>query len=69
MQGAADPTATQFVEIANMGSETVSLAGLELWNRRRQAVALPNESIEAGQRAVVVIGDAASLDIASGAPW
>lgn len=47
-----EPDAPQLVEITNVSDEPVSLAGLELWNRRDQAVALGDISVEPGARVV-----------------
>lgn len=51
--GSVDPDAQQLVEITNVSDERVSLAGLELWNRRDAALALGDISLEPGARVVV----------------
>ena len=50
-----DPSEAPIVEIANWGEKTVSLAGIELWNRQR-SVALSSGTLAAGERLAVIIG-------------
>lgn len=69
VKGAADPSQTQFVEIANFGDDAVPLTGLELWNRRGEAVAIDSEVVlDPGARAVVTLGDPAQLGIDPSVP-
>jgi phosphatidylserine/phosphatidylglycerophosphate/cardiolipin synthase-like enzyme len=56
----ADPTGQQFVEIANLGDERVSLEGLELWNRSTSAV-LGTAELDPGERAVIAVGTAMTV--------
>ncbi len=50
-----DPEGPQLVEITNVSQESVSLAGLELWNRREQPLALGDATLAPGARAVVMV--------------
>ncbi|MEJ7735543.1 MAG: phospholipase D-like domain-containing protein [Polyangiaceae bacterium] len=59
----ADPAGGQFVELANLGDEPVSLSGLSLWNRRA-AVELGSATLEPGERAVLAFGS--KPDVPSG---
>ena len=59
VQPAADPSALQYVEIANVGDSPVALAGLELWNRRGLRIPIDTDvTLASSGRALVVIGGA-----------
>jgi phosphatidylserine/phosphatidylglycerophosphate/cardiolipin synthase-like enzyme len=63
----ADGAHPQFVEIANVGTEPVALAGVELWNRVDAPLAIESGEILApGEHAVVAFGDVRDLGIPEG---
>lgn len=62
VRGSADPNQTQWVEIANFGTEEASLEGLELWNRHTAFSLGSNDTLMPGDRAVIVIGNSADVD-------
>jgi len=62
VRGTTDPNETQWVEIANFGTEEASLEGLELWNRRTSFSLGSTDTLAPGDRAVIVIGNAADVD-------
>lgn len=61
----ADPAEGQFVELANLGDEPASLAGLSLWNRSK-AVEIGAVTLDPGARAVLAFGGGSKPKVPAG---
>lgn len=65
--GSADPAGGEYIEILNIDSKPVSLAGLSLWNRRTTVKLTDKTEIPPGARAVLITGDKKRYTIPDGA--
>jgi len=65
--GSADPAGGEYIELLNIDSKPLSLAGLSLWNRRTTVKLTDKTNIAPGGRAVLITGDEKGYKIPEGA--